>query len=250
MKATATVPQNFNRKTGSKFYLDEIHRHKPDKIPVSGELPEVLSNCHSFFWMGGWSVINTGSGTDREDSEIHWKMETTHSWINGSQDKTLTLWVSVPHPVLQELPFGNGVVAFETLPKSRWVKKLPVSHRRNGRSRNPPCSRRSMTEIQRPSPKRWTRNSGSSGVCDQRRTRQGQPAMRCGGGPPEWGNHHKDTGKAETVVLVWPRTPRTPRRTGQREGHLWRGPSHVSAPPLQLWSGNPTWVTEQTNVIH
>lgn len=162
----------------------------------------------------------------------------------------LTLWVSVPHPVCEGLPFGNDGVTTETPRKSPRWKKLPESRRRYGRSRNPPCPRRSRTERQRMSPKRWTQSSGSWGACDLRRTRRGRPEGRCGGGPPEWGSRRTDTGTAGTAVPVWPTPPRMPGRRERREGHLWRGISAASAPPLELWSEGLTWVEKQTKDSH
>lgn len=153
--------------------------------------------------------------------------------------------MSVPHPVLYGLPFENETVATETLRKSPRLKKLPESHRRDERSRNLPCPRKSRTEIQRLSPEHWTLSNGSWGVCDRWQIQRDQPARRCGGGRPWWGTHHTDTGTAWTAGLAWPTPPRRPGRTMQREGHSWRGPSGASAPPLESWSGSQSWVEKQ-----
>lgn len=57
-------------------YLNKVHRHKPHKIPVSGELPEVLGDCDSFFWMGVRYLANTQSGREqRKKREEEWDKE-------------------------------------------------------------------------------------------------------------------------------------------------------------------------------
>lgn len=144
------------------------------------------------------------------------------------------------HPVSQGLPFGNGAVARATQIKIPQQKKLPKLHRKVGRSRSPPYSRRSRRGKRKLSPERWTRSSRSWGVCDQRRTQRDQPTARCGGGPPEWGTHRIGTGTIGTGVPVWPRTPRMPGKTGQKEGHLLKGLWGASALPLNLWLENLT----------
>lgn len=59
-------PLTRTRPTQSASYLNKVHRHKPHKIPVSGELLEVLSNCDGFFWMGRWCMSNNQPETEPE----------------------------------------------------------------------------------------------------------------------------------------------------------------------------------------
>lgn len=154
------------------------------------------------------------------------------------------------HPGSLGPPFGNGAVARETqIQIPRW-KKLPKLRRKAGRSRSPPYSRRSRRGKQKLSPERWTRSSRSWGECDPRRTQRGQPAARCGGGPPEWGIRHIDTGTIGTGDPAWPRTPRMPGKTAQKEGRLSPGLGGASALPLNLGWEKLTWKTKWLNTFH
>lgn len=215
--------------------LESCLRYCPMVTGFSGWAGRALTTLRRMKRTGGWDK----EGKQRSPNISHLKV----------LRKILTLWASEPHPVWGGLPFGSDAVANETLKKSPGWKKLPGTHRRDGRSRSPPCPRRSRTETQRRSPKRWTRSSGSWGVCDRGPTRRGQPAARCGAGPPEWGSHRTDTGTARTAAPVWPTTPRRPGRTERREGRSWRGPSGASAPPLESWSEGRTWAEKVLKLI-
>lgn len=229
----------------SLFYLDKIHRCKPHEVPVSGELPEVLCYCDWFVWMGRWARIDSQSGGGQKKGSSEINGERKHTTVQSYSSLTPS-W-SVLQPVSQGLPFGNGAVAPETQIKIPRRKKLPKRCRRVGRSKSPPYSRKSRREIRKLSPERWTRNSGSWGVFGRRPTQRGRPAARCGGGPPEWGTHHTDTGTTGTGAPDWPRTPRKPGRTGQKGGHLLRALWGAAAPPLNLWSESLTWKTKWQN---
>lgn len=158
-------------------YLDKVHWHKPYEVSVSGELLEVLSNSDRFFWVGMWSLANSQPGTQEKKTWEAWDRRgiTTQSKNNSTKllrvfSKAfiiLTLWASVPHPVLGRPLFENDSATTWTLWKSPRQKKLPVSHRTDEKSRNPPCPRNSRTEKLRMSPKRWTLSSESWGVCDR-----------------------------------------------------------------------------------